>query len=133
MNWYLMAFKKYAEFSGRSRRKEFWMFALFNLIALFLAAIIDNIIGTTFGEIPYGFVYVIYSLITFVANLSLSVRRLHDVGKSGWFLLIYLIPLIGAIWIFVLFCTDGETGANKYGVNPKNPTDELNEIGLTEA
>jgi uncharacterized membrane protein YhaH (DUF805 family) len=132
MEWYLMAFKKYAEFSGRSRRKEFWMFFLFNIIALSLAAIIDNIIGTTFGSIPYGFVYVIYSLITFVANLSLSVRRLHDVGKSGWFLLIYFIPLIGFIWLIVLFCTDGEPGANKYGANPKNPSDELNEIGVTE-
>lgn len=125
-----MAFKKYAEFSGRSRRKEFWMFALFNIIALILAATIDNLIGTTFGSIPYGFVYVIYSLITFIANLSLTVRRLHDVDKSGWFLLIYFIPLIGIIWLLVLFCTEGTKGKNKYGLDPKNPSDELNEIGI---
>lgn len=133
MNWYLMAFSKYAEFKGRSRRQEFWMFALFNMIALAIAAAIDNLIGSTFGEIPYGYIYVIYSLISFIPNLALSIRRLHDIGKSGWFLFISLIPIIGYIWLIVILCKEGDKGVNEYGADPKNPMDELNEIGVAEA
>ena len=123
MNWYLKVLKNYAVFSGRARRKEYWMFALFQLIFALAAMAVDNIIGTTFkiGEqgIPYGYVYMIYTLALFIPALAVAVRRLHDVGKSGWFLLICLIPIIGVIWLLVLLVTDSKPGDNEYGPNPK--------------
>lgn len=123
MNWYLKVLKNYAVFSGRARRKEYWMFALFQLIFALAAMAIDNIIGTTFkiGEqsIPYGYVYMIYTLALLIPALAVAVRRLHDVGKSGWFLLICLIPIIGVIWLLVLLVTDSKPGDNEYGPNPK--------------
>ena len=123
MNWYLKVLKNYAVFSGRARRKEYWMFALFQLIFALAAMAVDNIIGTTFkiGDqgIPYGYVYMIYTLALFIPALAVAVRRLHDVGKSGWFLLICLIPIIGGIWLLVLLVTDSKPGDNEYGPNPK--------------
>ena len=119
MNWYLQVLKKYAEFNGRARRKEYWMFALFNIIFLIAAMIIDNIAGTTIGVLPDGLFYFVYALAVFIPGLAVGVRRLHDVGKSGWFYLIILIPIVGAIWLLVLFCTDGVVGQNEYGINPK--------------
>jgi uncharacterized membrane protein YhaH (DUF805 family) len=119
MDWYLAVLKKYAVFSGRARRKEYWMFYLFNMIFAFAAIILDMILGTASDRIGYGFFYMIYMLAVFLPSLGLSVRRLHDVEKSGWFFLIGLIPLIGAIWLFVLTCTNGTVGINKYGPDPK--------------
>ena len=127
MNWYLAVLKNYAGFSGRARRKEYWMFILFNLIFAGLAMVIDNVLGTTFSfdmgygatDLPYGYVYLAYALAVFIPGLALSVRRLHDVSKSGWMILISLIPFIGAIWLLVLFVTDSTPGENQYGPNPK--------------
>lgn len=119
MNWYLQVLRQYAEFNGRARRKEYWMFALFNIIFLIVAMIIDNMAGTTIGELPYGLFYCVYALAIFIPGLAVSVRRLHDVGKSGWFYLIILIPIVGGIWLLVLFCTEGVVGQNEYGTNPK--------------
>ncbi len=113
MEWYLKALRQYADFEGRARRKEYWMFTLFNLIFAILALVIDGLIGT--GAILYFF----YVLATLIPNLSVSVRRLHDVGKSGWMYLVALIPLVGFIWLLVLFVTDSEPGDNIYGPNPK--------------
>lgn len=119
MNWYLKVLKQYADFSGRARRKEYWMFFLFNMIFAFLAAIIDNVVGTASPELGYGVFYGIYALAMFIPGLAVGVRRLHDVGKSGWMLLIALIPLIGAIWLLVLLLTDSQEGTNNWGENPK--------------
>lgn len=119
MNWYLTVLKKYAVFSGRARRKEYWMFILFHIIFLIVAAIIDNVLGTAFEGVGYGLIYLLYSLAVLLPGIAVAVRRLHDVGKSGWFLLIVLIPIIGGIWLLVLFCLDGTPGKNKYGANPK--------------
>jgi uncharacterized membrane protein YhaH (DUF805 family) len=127
MNWYLEVLKKYTVFSGRARRKEYWMFILFNFIFAILAAIVDNILGTTFKfgtevpiALPYGYVYLLYALAVLIPGLAVLVRRLHDVGKSGWMFLISLIPIVGAIWLLVLACTDSKPGENKYGPNPKD-------------
>jgi uncharacterized membrane protein YhaH (DUF805 family) len=122
MNWYLKVLKQYADFSGRARRKEYWMFFLFNMIFAFLAAIIDNVIGTASPEFGYGVFYGIYALGMIIPGLAVGVRRLHDVGKSGWMLLISLIPLIGGIWLLVLMVTDSQQGTNKWGENPKEIT-----------
>lgn len=119
MNWYLQVLKKYDVFSGRARRTEYWMFALFNFIFLIAAVIIDNVAGTTIEGLPYGLFYFLYALTVLIPGLAVVVRRLHDVGKSGWMILIALIPLIGAIWLLVLMVTDSIPGDNEYGANPK--------------
>ena len=129
MNWYLKVLKQYADFTGRARRKEYWMFALFNLIFAFIAMAIDNVLGSTFEGIPYGYVYMLYGLALFLPSLGVAVRRLHDIGKSGWWLLISIVPIIGGIWLLVLLVTDSKDGSNKWGANPKTGDDEINEIG----
>ncbi|MEN6461470.1 MAG: DUF805 domain-containing protein [Syntrophomonas sp.] len=118
MNWYLSVLKKYAVFKGRARRKEYWMFTLFNAIFAIVAAFLDNIFGTNIID-DYGVIYLLYCLAIVLPSLGVSVRRLHDVGKSGWLLFISLIPIIGVIWLLVLACIDGNPGDNKYGANPK--------------
>ncbi len=120
MNWYLSVLKNYAVFIGRARRKEYWMFALFNIIFCIVAMILDKIFGTAYaGIMGGGLIYYLYCLAVLIPSLAVAVRRFHDVGKSGWFLFIGLIPIIGAIWILVLLCSDGNPGANIYGANPK--------------
>jgi uncharacterized membrane protein YhaH (DUF805 family) len=84
--------------------------------------IIDNIAGTTIGELPYGLFCFVYALTVLIPSLAVGVRRLHDAGKRGWMMLIALIPIVGGIWLLVLFCTDGVIGQNEYGTNPKEIT-----------
>jgi len=127
MKWYLEVLKKYATFNGRARRSEFWFFMLFNMIFAIVAMGIDNVLGTTFKmgveglevPLPYGYIYLLYVLAVFIPGLAVAVRRLHDVGKSGWMYFIVLIPIIGSIWLLVLFFTDSQVGSNKWGENPK--------------
>jgi uncharacterized membrane protein YhaH (DUF805 family) len=84
MKWYLKVLKQYADFNGRARRTEYWMYLLFNLIFAVIAAVLDNILGLKFTpEIPYGYLYLLYALVTFLPGLAVSVRRLHDVDKAG--------------------------------------------------
>jgi len=114
MNWYIAVLKKYAVFSGRAGRTEYWMFVLFNFIFSLAASLI--------GILTFGILYVVsilYGLAVFVPSLAVGVRRLHDVGKSGWYLLIILIPIAGPIWFLVLMCIDSQPGDNQYGPNPK--------------
>ena len=119
MNWYLTVVKNYAGFSGRARRKEYWMFLLFNMIFAFVAAIIDNVVGTASPELGYGVFYGLYTLAMFIPGIAVMVRRLHDVGKSGWMYFIVFIPIVGVIWLMVLLLTDSDAGENQYGQNPK--------------
>ena len=119
MNWYIKVLKNYATFSGRARRKEYWMFALFNTIFAIVAMILDNVLGTTVDDFVYGLFYFLYCLFVIIPSWAVTVRRLHDVGKSGWWIFISLIPLIGGIWLFILTVTDSEPGENQYGPNPK--------------
>ena len=122
MNWYLKVLKQYADFSGRARRKEYWMFVLFNMIFTIVAMILDNVLGIAMEGIGYGPLYGLYALAMLIPGLAVAVRRLHDVGKSGWMILIALIPLIGSIWLLVLMVTDSNAGENQYGQNPKEVT-----------
>jgi uncharacterized membrane protein YhaH (DUF805 family) len=122
MNWYLKVLKQYADFSGRARRKEYWMFALFNVIFIASAMILDTVLVVTIGELPYGVFYFLYSLAVLIPGLAVYVRRLHDIGKSGWMILIAIIPIIGPIWLLVLTLTDSNHGENQYGPNPKEVT-----------
>jgi uncharacterized membrane protein YhaH (DUF805 family) len=119
MNWYLKCLKQYADFSGRARRKEYWMFVLFNIIFAIVAMILDNVFGIAMEGVGNGPIYRLYLLATLIPSLAVAVRRLHDVGKSGWMILISLIPIIGAIWLLVLMVTDSNPGENQYGQNPK--------------
>ena len=114
-----MVLKKYSDFDGRSRRKEYWMFALFNVIFIIVASLIDSLLGLTIGTYGFGVIYLVYVLAMIVPGLAVGVRRLHDVGKSGWMILISFIPIIGAIWLLILFVTDSQPGDNEYGANPK--------------
>ena len=119
MKWYLTVLKKYAVFGGRARRKEYWTFLLFNMIFAIVAMILDNVFGIANEDLGYGLIYDLYVLAVFIPGWAVAVRRLHDIGKSGWWLFISLIPLIGAIWLLVLLCTDSQPGENQYGENPK--------------
>lgn len=114
---------KFADFNGRARRKEYWMWTLYCTIILLISMALDNLFGLTFEflgqDLGYGWLYLIFGIIQFIPGLAVVVRRLHDVGKSGWYYLIILIPLIGFIWILVLLCTDGVKEENKWGTNPK--------------
>jgi uncharacterized membrane protein YhaH (DUF805 family) len=120
MNWYLEVMKKYAVFSGRARRKEYWFFILFNMIFAIVAMIVDNVLGIAIEGLGYGPIYILYGLAILLPNLGVLVRRLHDVGKNGWFFFITFIPIVGAIWLLVLLCRDGVQGENQYGPNPKS-------------
>ena len=118
MNWYLDAWKNYITFTGRSRRAAYWMFVLFNFIAVILANVIDNVLGLA-GEAGYGPVSMIYGLAVFLPGLALAIRRLHDTGRSGWWMLIGFIPIVGLIVLIIFFVQDSQAGSNQYGPNPK--------------
>lgn len=119
MNWYLTVLKNYAVFSGRARRKEYWMFVLFNVIFTIAAMILDNVLGLAIKDVGYGPFYIVYVLATLIPGLAVSVRRLHDIGKSGWYLLMGLIPCVGGIILIVFAATPGDVGENEYGEDPK--------------
>ncbi|UZJ79356.1 DUF805 domain-containing protein [Fictibacillus sp. KU28468] len=112
MNWYLKVFKNYIGFKGRARRKEYWMFTLFNLILLLILNIIEK--AAHLEEMLTG----IYSFIVLIPSLAVGARRLHDTGRSGWWQLLNLIPLIGSIILIVFFAQKGEENENFYGKNP---------------
>ena len=127
MNWYLKVLKQYADFKGRARRKEFWMFALINMAIFFVAGLLIALLFVasmrTFNfwlpVIGY-FLLGCYSLAIFIPSLAVCVRRLHDIGKSGWYYFIGCIPLVGGIILLIWFCQDSQTGTNEYGSNPKD-------------
>jgi uncharacterized membrane protein YhaH (DUF805 family) len=149
MKYYLDVLKKYAVFTGRASRQEFWMFVLFNVIIGIVLSIVDNLAGSTYTyyisstgvPLKVGYIQNIYSLIVLLPNLGVSVRRLHDVNKSGLLILLVFVPVVlfmwtfftGAymlmllfalvmlgfgIWLLVLYCTEGTRGPNKYGEDP---------------
>ena len=132
MNWYLKVLKEhYADFKGRARREEYWMFVLFNIIVSFVIVLVFAGIGIAI-EVPeiIGLSY-IYYLAILIPSIAVVVRRLHDAGKSGWYYFISLIPIVGFIWLLVLLCTDSENGPNKWGDNPKGIGNDgtINKIG----
>ncbi len=138
MDWMLMPLRRYADFSGRSRRKEYWMYFLFVIIVSVVLHIVDRALGLGGGssssmstagpQIGAGASYhagvlgIIFSLATLVPSIAVGVRRLHDTDRSGWWLLIAFVPFIGAIVLLVFFLLDGTPGPNRFGANPKDPT-----------
>ncbi len=119
MSWYLAVLKKYAAFSGRARRTEYWMFLLFSLIVSMVLGFVDRILGTA------GVLGVVYSLAVLLPTIAVSVRRLHDTGRTGWWLLIGLLPIAGAIVLLVFAVQDGNPGTNAYGPSPKAQPDAI--------
>ncbi len=109
-----LAFKNYVNFNGRSRRSELWWFILFNIIIQIIIIILANLITKNLMFLSY-----IYSLIIFLPGLSLVIRRLHDIGKSGWYIFIAFIPIVGIFILLYFYCLDSENQSNEYGESPK--------------
>lgn len=119
MNWYVKCLKQYADFSGRARRKEYWMFVLFNVLIMIVLMVIDAALGLSAGDSALGVLSGIYSLAVLIPSIAVCVRRLHDVGKSGWYYLLGFIPIVGPIILLVWYCTEGERFTNAWGEDPK--------------
>lgn len=113
MQWYLKVLKNYIGFQGRARRKEYWMFFLFNFLITMLLSIIEVMFGL--GGILSG----IYGLFVLLPSIAVNVRRLHDIGRTGWWMLLSFIPLVGLIVLLIFAVLDSQPGENKYGPNPK--------------
>ncbi|GAA4292866.1 DUF805 domain-containing protein [Aestuariibaculum suncheonense] len=127
MKWYLKVVKdNYANFNGRARRKEYWMFFLFNMLFTYGLSITLSIIAVASEMYSLASIYMLYSLAVLIPSIAVGVRRMHDVGKSGWYL---LIP----IYSFILAVTEGERGPNAYGPDPKNENiEEIDQIGQVQ-
>lgn len=114
MDWYLKVLRNYVTFSGRARRKEYWMFVLFNIIVSVILGIVDYLL---FGG--SGMLGIIYSLAILLPSVAVLVRRLHDTNRSGWWVLIILIPIIGSLVLLVFAVLEGEKETNRFGPDPK--------------
>jgi uncharacterized membrane protein YhaH (DUF805 family) len=128
VDYYVAALKKYAEFGGRARRAEYWMFTLFNVLISIGLSIVDAIVGT------FGILSLIYGVGVFIPGLAVTVRRLHDTNRSGWWMLIALIPLIGIVILIIFLIQDSDPGDNRYGRNPKGvagPTVSSSDSGMS--
>ena len=114
MEWYLSVVSNYVQFDGRARRKEYWMFALFSAIITVVLAVVDGVIG--WGPWLCG----VYTLAMILPNVAVTIRRLHDTNRSGWWALISGVPAVGGIILLVLMCLEGDLVDNRFGQNPKN-------------
>jgi len=123
MNWYITVLKKYATFEGRASRSEFWYFNLIHILIISIGSgLIIFLVNQNIDDTLIGIIYFIligYSLVTFLPQLGVLVRRLHDTGRSGWWYFVVLIPLIGVVILLILLCLDSKEEKNKYGKNPK--------------
>tara|TARA_Y100001936_G_C16022039_1_gene640080 strand:+ start:302 stop:676 length:375 start_codon:yes stop_codon:yes gene_type:complete len=123
MKWYLKVMRdNYANVSGRARRKEYWMFTLFYFILFIGLFIVLFILDSLLGETDFNsgaIILIIFLFVHFIPSLAVTIRRLHDTGKSGWYLLLQLIPYLGALIIFIFTVIEGDKNENKWGPNPK--------------
>ena len=117
MHWYLEVLRKYAVFHGRASRQEYWYFFLFNILFSIGLGVVDGVTGSS--RVGIGLLGGLYSLAMFVPGVAVSIRRLHDTGRSGWWLLIGLVPLVGVIVLFIFTVQAGGAGQNQYGPDPK--------------
>ena len=119
MNWYMEALRKYATFEGRARRKEYWFFTLGNLLAVIALTVVDMAIGTFNEQAEIGLLGGVYLLAVLIPSIAVTVRRLHDTNRRGWWVVLNLIPVIGSIVIMVFAVLDSQPGGNRFGPNPK--------------
>lgn len=119
MNWFMEAMRKYAQFSGRSRRSEYWYFqlitAVIGIVLLVLTLVTSGVLQAIFGIL-----LAVFFLATLIPSIAVLVRRLHDTGKSGWYYFVSLIPVVGGFVLLYFLVTDSEPGQNQYGVSPKH-------------
>lgn len=125
MHWYVETLKKYAVFGGRARRTEYWMFFLINLIVTIGLTVVDNVTGLTRQTNGVGLLQPLYSLFVFLPGLGVTVRRLHDTGHSGLWILLAFIPCIGALVLLIWMVTPSDPGINAYGPSPLGSTARL--------
>ena len=128
MNWYIRVIKKYVDFSGRARRKEYWYFYLFNVIISYGIYLIGSFAADSVG-LFFFWILILYDLFIFLPSWAVYVRRLHDTGHSGWFLFIGLIPIVGPIMLLITLLSDSHSGQNEWGRSPKYGTPVVEEIG----
>ncbi len=119
MNWYLQALKKYTVFTGRARRKEYWFFVLFNILISAALSIVDYFTGTYSSSYGTGLLGALYAIAVLLPAIAVTIRRLHDTGRSGWWILIALVPVVGGIVLLIFMVLDGQPGDNEYGPSPK--------------
>ena len=119
MEWYFRVLAKYAVFRGRARRKEYWFYILFNVIFSIILAIVDMSMDTFDPKTGVGLFGTIYAAVLILPSMAVTVRRLHDIGRSGWWMLIPIVPILGAILIFAFLVQDSDPGENRFGPNPK--------------
>jgi len=120
MNWYLEVLKKYTVFEGRASRKEYWFFVLFNILISTALGFVDWLTGNINPDTGLGILSGIYALGVMIPGMAVSVRRLHDTGRSGWWLLITFVPVIGAVVFFYFMVLDSNPEINEYGALPKD-------------
>ncbi len=120
MNWYFEVLNKYAVFNGRARRKEYWFFVLFNVLISLLLSIADGLTGTLNPLTGVGVLGGVYMIAIMIPSIAVAVRRLHDTGRSGWWLLISLIPIVGGLVLLYFLVLDSDPESNEYGECPKN-------------
>lgn len=120
MNYYIECLKKYAVFDGRSQRAAYWYFFLFNLIVSVVLGFIDTFMGLADPTTGYGPISGLYTLAVFVPGVAVTARRLHDIDRSGWWMLIIFVPIIGFLVLLYWTVKDSDAGENQYGPNPKN-------------
>ena len=118
MHWYLRVLEKYADFTGRARRMEYWCFYLVNIIVIFTLGIIDVLVGAYSQSMGVGLLSSLYSLGVLIPGFAVLVRRLHDTGRSGWWVLIGVIPVLGVLVLLVFTVLDSDVGTNAYGTDP---------------
>ncbi len=119
MEWFLAALRKYATFSGRARRKEYWHYVLFYVLIYVALLIVDAVTGTFSMESELGFFSGVFALGTLLPSMAVAVRRLHDTDRSGWWLLLGVIPLVGAVVLLYFTIQEGDSGSNTFGADPK--------------
>ncbi len=119
MQWYLKVLRQYADFSGRARRTEYWMFTLFSVLISLVLALIDSFVLGSPMSSGIGVLGAIYAIAVLLPTLAVGARRLHDTDRSGWWQLILIVPVIGAIVLIVLFALEGNRAANQHGADPK--------------
>jgi uncharacterized membrane protein YhaH (DUF805 family) len=133
VNWYVKVLKQYVDFSGRARRREYWMFVLINVVIVIVLSLVDTLLGTGgframsggasfYAANSLGLLSGLYTLAVLLPSIAVTVRRLHDTDRSGWWILLGFIPIIGGIVLLVFYVLEGTRGPNRYGPDPKATT-----------
>jgi uncharacterized membrane protein YhaH (DUF805 family) len=131
VNWYVKVLKQYVDFSGRARRREYWMFVLVNVVIVIVLSLLDTLLGTGgfrtmsgggsfYAANSLGLLSGLYSLAVLLPTIAVTVRRLHDTDRTGWWILLGFIPIIGGIVLLVFYVLEGTRGPNRYGPDPKS-------------